>query len=158
MGCYATWLGAQTSNREDEGDVPHRIYSYGVERKLLEDFHRERVMAALECKVKLLAFETIPDLAEVQAICKVLQDLDILSKGVDAWITCTCRNEEEIDHGALFSECVKAADECVQVTAVGVNCVEPRLAPALLRTARKHTSKILVCYPNSGERYLNRPL
>jgi len=63
-----------------------------------------------------------------------------------------------IDHGELFSDCVTLLAASDQITAIGVNCTEPHLVPSLLRTARQCTTKPLVCYPNSGEKYLNRPL
>lgn len=126
--------------------------------------------------VDILAFETIPDLVEAKAILNVLEetlgDRDDL-KDVAVWITFTCPNENQVDNGDNFTSCVEAVVQSEVITGVGVNCTAPHLIVPLLRTAREvidktaankngahdlSERKLLVCYPNSGERYIARAL
>ena len=47
------------------------------------------------------------------------------------------------------------------IVAIGVNCTPPRFVPQLLRSATaaisgREDSPLLVCYPNSGEGWINQ--
>ena len=67
----------------------------------LEKFHLTRSQAVLEAGAQILAFETIADLAEAQAICSTIRALAASpvfgSRQWEAWITFTCRYASSVD-------------------------------------------------------------
>ena len=64
-----------------------------------------------------------------------------------------CQSGTALSSGEAFSEAVRAADRIPQVVAIGVNCTRPEFVPALVRTMKRASSKPIIAYPNSGERY-----
>jgi homocysteine S-methyltransferase len=118
----------------------------------LVEFHRERisVLAAAPDESStpdLLAFETLPSLEEAQAICEALAGWPELA----AWFSFTCKDEQHVAHGELLSECAAAVARLPQTVAIGVNCTQPALMPALIAELRAASNKPIVVYPNSGE-------
>jgi homocysteine S-methyltransferase len=150
-----------------------RTPGYGVTITDLERYHRERMMTAINMTgetgtplVDVLAFETVPDLLEAQAIANVLDALHRekrVERPIDSWVTFTCPDSKTVDNGDLFSSCIAALCSSKYITGVGINCTAPELAVSLIRTAKRTitesgTSRLIVCYPNSGEQYLARAL
>jgi homocysteine S-methyltransferase len=114
-------------------------------------FHAERIeiLAKAERRAApdLLAFETLPSLAEAEAIGQALWPHPELA----AWFSFTCRDREHVAHGELLSQCAKAVATFPQTVAIGVNCTHPTLIAALIRELRAASDKPIVVYPNSGE-------
>ncbi|MCA9711672.1 MAG: homocysteine S-methyltransferase family protein, partial [Myxococcales bacterium] len=52
-----------------------------------------------------------------------------------------------------IERCAAALAEVPQIVAVGVNCCAPHHVEGLLGRLRDATDRILVAYPNAGERY-----
>ena len=123
--------------------------SYGLTEKELMDFHRPRMRALIEAGAELLACETIPCLIEAQAIAKLLEEFPTIT----AWISFTARDGQHISEGQVFSDCVKELENHPQISAIGVNCTSPKYIPALIREAKRVTTKPVLVYPNSGETY-----
>lgn len=118
---------------------------YGRTVAELREFHRPRLAELAESGADVLAVETIPCLAEVEAL---LAELDAL--GVPAWLSMTCvRNRTRA--GEPARDGFEMAGDCASVFAVGVNCVDPADAVALVRLAVQASGKPAVVYPNSGE-------
>lgn len=117
----------------------------------LVQFHAERidVLAAAPPAESpdFLAFETLPSLAEAEAIGQALVPHPELA----AWFSFTCRDERHVAHGELLRQCAAAVSAFPQTVAVGVNCTHPTLIPALIAELRDATDKPIVVYPNSGE-------
>ena len=137
VGPYGAFLANGSEYRGD----------YGLSEAQLMDFHRPRLAALLEADPDLLACETIPCLAEAQALVRLLTEFP----NAWAWISFSAGDEAHICHGETFSECAAWLDGCPQVAAVGINCTAPGYLPALIRAARVVTEKPIVVYPNSGE-------
>ncbi|HEY2470713.1 MAG TPA: homocysteine S-methyltransferase [Terracidiphilus sp.] len=95
----------------------------------------------------LLAFETLPSLAESEAIGQALAPHPELA----AWFSFTCRDERHVAHGELLRQCATAVAAFPQTVAIGVNCTHPTLIPALIAEIRDATDKPIIVYPNSGE-------
>jgi homocysteine S-methyltransferase len=114
-------------------------------------FHRERIDVLANApdgsKPDLFAFETLPSLAEAEAIGAALAPYPQLA----AWFTFTCRNGECVAHGELLRDCVAAVDCFPQTVAVGINCTHPDLISALIAEIRAGSRKPIIVYPNSGE-------
>lgn len=139
VGPYGAYLADGSEYRGD----------YGMSVDALAAWHRPRVSALVETEADLFACETIPCLAEVEALIDLLDE----SGGMPAWLACSCRDSASLASGEPFLDAVKMADACDQIVAVGVNCTAPRYIEPLLQIARSVTDKPLLCYPNSGERW-----
>jgi homocysteine S-methyltransferase len=135
IGPYGAFLADGSEYRGD----------YGLSVDALVDFHGPR-LDVLSASCDVIACETVPCLAEAQALARLLP-------GIDAWVSFSCRDAQHVCHGEPLAECIEAV-ACA--TAVGVNCIAPTLAGDLLRTAARVTDKPLVVYPNSGETWEGR--
>jgi homocysteine S-methyltransferase len=126
--------------------------NYGCSFNDLVDFHAERIdVLAHESGgangADLLAFETLPSLAEAQAIGAALAAWP----DVEVWFSFTCSDEYHVAHGETLQECAEYAASLPQTVAVGVNCTQPALITPLIGELREATNKPIVVYPNSGE-------
>lgn len=93
----------------------------------LADFHRARLRVLADCGgFDVVAFETIPCITEVRAICAVLgADFPELR----AWISLSCKDGSSLVSGEPLAEAVRIMDEVApqQIVAIGVNCVHPSI-------------------------------
>ena len=121
----------------------------GLSKSALIDWHRPRLEALLGAEPDLLACETIPCLEEGEALVELLAEY----RETPAWISFSCRDDERVCRGELFSHCVELVNGSPTVVAVGLNCTAPKHVKGLLKEARAATRKLLVCYPNSGARW-----
>jgi len=122
----------------------------GMTKEKLKIFHSERLKVILSMTPDLLAFETVPSMLEVIAITELLAEEHRECKSI---LCVSCKDEQYVSDGNLISSCAKIINECDQIVAFGINCTPPQYITALLKEARKGTSKPLVVYPNSGEIY-----
>jgi len=124
--------------------------NYGVGSRELVEFHRERIEVlaeAGEAAPDLLGFETLPSLEEAEAIGRALAFWPDLA----AWFCFTAKDERHVAHGERLADCASAVAQFPQTVAIGVNCTQPALIPALIGELRKASDKPVVVYPNSGE-------
>ncbi len=120
---------------------------YGLDVTELRRFHRPRLELLAEAGADVLAIETIPCLAEVEALLLELDRLD----GVEAWLSLSCaggRTRRGEDPRLAWS----MARDVAGVVAVGINCTAPQEVAALIPAARSSERPVIV-YPNSGERW-----
>lgn len=113
------------------------------------DFHRPRLAVLAASGADLLACETIPCLAEAEALVRLLAEFP----QTVAWLSFSCLDGQHVCHGEAFADCVALANQSEQIVAVGVNCTPPRFVESLLRIGAQATHKPLLAYPNSGERW-----
>lgn len=139
IGPYGAYLADGSEYRGD----------YGLSVEELMDFHRPRLAVLAESGADLLACETIPCLAEGEALVRLLAEFP----DTPAWLSFSCCDETHTCHGERFADCVALANESEQIVAVGLNCTPPRYVEALLRSAARVTDKPLLAYPNSGEEW-----
>jgi len=123
---------------------------YGLTVAELRAFHRPRLQVLADAGADVLAVETIPCLAEVEAL---LAELDAV--GVPAWLSLTCAGTRT-RAGEPAEAAFAMARDCPAVFAVGVNCVSPRDAPDLVSLAARASGRPVVVYPNSGETWAGR--
>jgi len=125
--------------------------NYACTSAELGEFHRQRIQVLAGAQghqaPDLLAFETLPSLAEAEAIGEALAPWTDLA----AWFTFTCRDEQHVAHGELLRDCAAAVALLPQTVAIGVNCTHPALIPALIAELGAASDKPIVVYPNSGE-------
>lgn len=139
VGSYGAYLADGSEFRGD--------YSLGVDE--LAEFHRERIAVLASSEADLLAFETIPCLAEARALARVLRE----HPNASAWIAFSCRDGLQTSRGEPIVECAAELDRCEQIAAIGVNCTAPGHLPSLLAELARATRKPRIVYPNSGERF-----
>lgn len=120
---------------------------YGVGVSELRDWHRPRLHALAAAGPDLLAAETIPSLAEVEALAAELS-----GTGVPAWISVTPAFGR-LRSGERLEEAFSLAAAVDEVIAVGVNCCDPHEVSPAIAAARAVTDKPVVVYPNSGEQW-----
>jgi homocysteine S-methyltransferase len=112
-------------------------------------FHRPRLAALAAAGVDLLACETLPSFAELQALLTLLQEFPTLG----AWFAFTLRDSQHLSDGTPLTEVLSALRGNPQVLAIGINCIAlDKVAPAL-RQLGALADKPLLVYPNSGEHY-----
>lgn len=120
---------------------------YGLSVQELRAFHRPRLETLATTGSDLFAIETIPCLAEVEAVCA-----ELVGSGHPAWLSLSVRDGRTANAESL-EEAFAMAAEVDEIVAVGVNCCAPaEIAPALER-ARAVTTKPLLAYPNSGQEW-----
>jgi homocysteine S-methyltransferase len=120
---------------------------YGLSVRHLREWHRPRIELLAEAGVDLVALETIPCLAEVEAL---LAEID--GSGQPCWLSITCSGERT-RAGEPAAEAFGLARDVDEIIAVGINCIAPADAYALVRIATETAGKPVVVYPNSGERW-----
>ncbi|HEY5880393.1 MAG TPA: homocysteine S-methyltransferase [Nakamurella sp.] len=118
---------------------------YGLTVRQLREWHRPRLEILADAGGDVLAIETIPCQAEVEALLIELQALN-----APAWLSLTCRNGRT-RAGERADDVFAMAADVDQVIAVGVNCVESAEAADLVAAASENSGKPAVVYPNSGE-------
>jgi homocysteine S-methyltransferase len=117
---------------------------YGIGVAELRRFHRPRLEILAAAGADVLAVETIPCAAEVEALLAELDDL-----AFPAWLSLTAaggRTRAGEPLGPVFA----AIGDCSAVFAAGVNCLEPEDVTAAVEVAGRASSLPAVVYPNAG--------
>jgi homocysteine S-methyltransferase len=118
---------------------------YGLSVRELTAFHRPRIEALAEAGPDVLALETVPDVAEAEAMLKAAEGC-----GVPVWLSYTVAGDRT-RAGQPLAEAFAVAAGREDVVAVGVNCCSPLDADAAVPLAARISGKPVVVYPNSGE-------
>ncbi|MGY1832944.1 homocysteine S-methyltransferase [Geodermatophilus sp. SYSU D01180] len=123
------------------------VAEVGVDR--LRAFHRPRMAALADAGADVLACETLPASAEVEAVLA-----EATSLGLPLWLSLTTVVDAggvvRTRRGERAAEVFAMARGVPGVVAVGVNCTDPAgVLPALAAAAAAGVP--LVAYPNSGE-------
>ncbi len=118
---------------------------YGLSVRQLRAWHRPRIAALVEAGADVMACETIPCLAEAEALL-----LEVAGTGVPCWLSLTCAGDRTRAGEPAYDGFAMARD-VAEVVAAGVNCVDPGDVPGLLTLATAASGKPGVAYPNRGE-------
>jgi len=119
--------------------------SYGLSVRQLQEFHRPRLEVLAAAGADLLAVETIPCAAEMEALLLELSSLD-----VRCWVSLTVSGQYT-RNGEPLADLFAMTKDVSAVLAVGVNCSTPTDATAAVGVAAASAQKPVVVYPNSGE-------
>jgi homocysteine S-methyltransferase len=114
---------------------------YDLDVRGLREFHRPRLEVLGSAGADVLAVETLPCLAEVEALCAELD-----GTGVAAWLSLSA-DGDRTRAGEPIAEAWAMAADVAEIVAVGVNCC----APADVEVALADAAGPLVAYPNSGQ-------
>ncbi|MCR1000211.1 homocysteine S-methyltransferase [Serratia rubidaea] len=139
VGPYGAFLADGSEYRGD----------YQLPQAEMIAFHRPRIAALAAAGVDLLACETLPSFAELQALLTLLADYPTLG----AWFSFTLRDSEHLSDGTSLAEVASLLNASPQALAVGVNCIALEQVTPALRTLAALTTLPLLAYPNSGEHY-----
>jgi len=120
---------------------------YGVDKAALREFHAPRLAQLIYAEPDLLAFETIPCLAEAEVLMELLQGFP----DQPAFLSYSCRDGQHISNGETFREAVAIAKDIPQIVAVGINCTAPQWITPLLESVQDTNGLPFVVYPNRGE-------
>jgi homocysteine S-methyltransferase len=118
---------------------------YGLSVDALRAWHRPRLAVLAGAGADVLALETIPCLAEAEALLA-----EVAGTGAACWLSLSCadgRTRAGEDPGEAFA----MARDVAEVIAVGVNCTDPTEIAGLVERAATVSGKPAVAYPNSGE-------
>lgn len=108
----------------------------------LSDFHRERFDLLAASPADLVAFETTPDVNEVNAYFSLLER----RPGIPGWITAS--RTESASATLNGQDVIPLAN----VVGLGANCVAPSQATAFIRSVAASPVEVpVIVYPNSGE-------
>jgi S-methylmethionine-dependent homocysteine/selenocysteine methylase len=125
-------------------------YGADVGPAVMRAFHRPRLELLAEAGADVLAAETVPSLAEAEALTA---ELDAL--GVPAWLSMTAVTGPDgvvrTRRGEPAEQAWAMAAHVEAIVAVGVNCVDPAGVAAAVQVAARASGKPVVAYPNSGE-------
>lgn len=121
--------------------------AYGLDVARLREWHRPRLRALADAGPDVIAVETVPASAEVEALC-----LELSGLGVPAWISVTVAGAA-LRSGESLAEAFALADAVDEVVAIGVNCCDVDEVSVALDVLRCVSAKPAVVYPNSGEQW-----
>jgi homocysteine S-methyltransferase len=117
---------------------------YGLSVTQLREFHRPRIAVLAEAGADVLALETIPCAAEVEALL-----LEIDGSGLDSWLSVSIAGSTT-RAGESLNDVFAMTRDVDELIAVGINCSSPSDATAAV-VAAAATGSAVVIYPNSGE-------
>jgi homocysteine S-methyltransferase len=143
-GWIAASIGPYGATLADGSEYRGR---YGMTVSQLRTFHRPRMEILAGAVPDVLAVETIPCLAEVEAL---LAELDRIA--LPAWLSITASGSRT-RAGEPIADAFTMARDCPSVVAIGVNCLVPEDVPSAVGLAVQHGARPAVAYPNSGERW-----
>jgi homocysteine S-methyltransferase len=126
-----------------DGSEYHGRYDLTVDA--LRSWHRPRLEVLAAAGADLLALETVPCLAEAEAL---LAEID--GSGRTCWLSLSC-SDGRTRAGEDPDEAFAMARDVAEVVAVGVNCTGPGEITSLVERAGAVSGKPVVAYPNSGE-------
>ena len=118
---------------------------YGLSVAELEAFHRPRLEVLDFVGPDALAFETIPDADEAEALLRAVRGLR-----TPAWLSYSIAGDRT-RAGQPLEEAFALAADADEIIAVGVNCCAPEDVEGAVEIAARVTGKPVVVYPNSGE-------
>ena len=124
--------------------------NYNIDHASLVTFHAERIDAMRDTPADFLAFETVPSLAEADAILEALAPFP----NIAAYISFTCRDDTYTGHSEPIEVCARLLDAAPNIIAVGINCTAPRFILSLIQKIRTVSFKRIAVYPNSGETWV----
>lgn len=120
---------------------------YGLTVRQLREWHRPRLDVLAAAGADALALETVPCLAEVEALLEEVRD-----SGTPCWLSLTS-DGDRTRLGEPLAEAFALAAEVPEVFAVGVNCCAATGLADIVALAHERSGKPVVCYPNSGEQW-----
>lgn len=145
--CLAASIGPYAGLLSD-GSEYHGSYDASIE--ILKDFHRPKWEHLLTSDVDVLAFETIPNIYEAEAIRILLEEYP--EKPI--WVSFCCRDHMHLSDGNPLALASNLFSDYKELFAIGVNCTDPKYISSLIQEISRSTDQQrIMVYPNAGARY-----
>jgi len=123
---------------------------YGVEWRVVEDYHREKLAILVDSGADLTAIETIPLADEALLIAEILEELG----APPAWFSFGFADETHTYGSDAVDKAVLSIAGYADLVAIGMNCTHPRYVDSLLVSMSELVSGIpLIVYPNHGREW-----
>lgn len=113
-------------------------------------FHRERLQLVTGVGVDVLALETMPNFAEVQALVQLVTT-EFPEQAY--WVSFSLKDSQTLCDGTPLATAAKWVAQQPNVVAVGVNCTTLENIEPALKTLAAAVNIPLIVYPNSGDEY-----
>ncbi|KAB7788492.1 homocysteine S-methyltransferase [Bifidobacterium cebidarum] len=123
---------------------------YRLSDACYRDFHRRRMQILSDNGVDVFAFETMPNISEVRSLIGLLTDE---FPDLEAWVSFSLHDSDHLCDGTALEKAATLADACSQISAIGVNCVQPNLVADAIARISAITAKPIIVYPNNGDVY-----
>ncbi|GAA1470894.1 homocysteine S-methyltransferase [Corynebacterium aurimucosum] len=119
--------------------------AYDLRRGELQRWHARRIAVLADTDADFLLAETIPNVEETAALLELLEEQP---KPFALSITGAIAADPE-----KLSRVIELANQSPRLGVLGVNCVDPSRACAVVKQLRSGTDKPLLACPNSGENW-----
>lgn len=113
-------------------------------------FHRERLQLVTGVGVDVLALETMPNFAEVQALVQLVTT-EFPEQAY--WVSFSLKDPATLCDGTSLAVAAKWVAQQPNVVAVGVNCTTLETIEPALKVLASAVTLPLIVYPNSGDKY-----
>ena len=121
---------------------------YKYDDLIIKDYHKNNFKVINNQKLDIILYETIPSLKEIKIISDVIK-----YSQKKFWISMTCNKNLKLRDNSSLKEACKILSEMDNISVIGVNCVDPLITSDIIKKLKDYSSKKILVYPNSGEKY-----
>ena len=122
--------------------------NYKYDDFTIKNYHKNNFEIINHQKLDIVLYETIPSLKEIKII------LDVIKYSQKKfWISMTCNKNLKLRDNSSLKEACKILSELQNITVIGVNCIDPLITSDIIKKLKDYSSKKILIYPNSGEKY-----
>ena len=121
---------------------------YKYDDLIIKNYHKNNFEVINNQKLDIILYETIPSLKEIKII------LDVIKYSQKKfWISMTCNKNLKLRDNSSLKEACKILSEMDNISVIGVNCIDPLITSDIIKKLKDYSSKKILVYPNSGEKY-----
>lgn len=124
-------------------------YSPNTSKEDFITYHRRRIELLIEAGAEFIAIETTPSVEEAEAVLEILADFP----DIYAWVSFSSTYTNKISNGTPIREAVSRLNGYRRLAAIGINCVDPKLALPLIKEFAAYSDKPVIAYPNGKDKY-----
>ena len=121
---------------------------YKYDDLIIKDYHKNNFKVINNQKLDIILYETIPSLKEIKIISDVIK-----YSQKKFWISMTCNKNLKLRDNSSLKEACKILSEMDNISVIGVNCIDPLITSDIIKKLKDYSSKKILVYPNSGEKY-----
>lgn len=122
--------------------------NYKYDDFTIKNYHKNNFEIINHQKLDIVLYETIPSLKEIKII------LDVIKYSQKKfWISMTCNKNLKLRDNSSLKEACKILSENNNISVIGVNCIDPLITSDIIKKLKDYSSKKILIYPNSGEKY-----
>ena len=122
--------------------------NYKYDDFTIKNYHKKNFEIINHQKLDIILYETIPSLKEIIIISDVIK-----YSHKKFWISMTCNKNLKLRDNSSLKEACKILSELQNISVIGVNCIDPLITSDIIKKLKDYSSKKILIYPNSGEKY-----